>query len=107
MVLDLMHSLPPEAQDDLLRVIEVAGASLPMEALFADLGGDPTSVVSDAASEQALRCAAFTTFAHLSRMVKSEKGVLDMMKVAEPFRSNWERTEQILREDCNGKWQHE
>ena len=40
MVLDLLSRLPPEVRGDLLRVIEVTGASLPMDALFADLGGD-------------------------------------------------------------------
>ncbi len=107
MILDLMSRLRPEARGDLLRVIEVAGASLPMDALFADLGGDSSSVVGDATSEQALRYAAVTTFAHLSRTVKSLDDVLTMMRVAEPFRSNWERTEQILKEDPNGKWLHE
>ena len=105
MVLDLLSRLPPEARGDLLRVIEVAGASLPMDALFADLGGDTTSVVGSAASEQALRYAAVTTFAHLSRTVKSIEDVLTMMRVAEPFRSNWERTEHILREDSNEEMQ--
>ena len=103
MILDLLSRLPPEARGDLLRVIEVAGASLPMDALFADLGGDSSEVVGDGTSEQALRYAAVTTFAHLSRTVKSMEDVLTMMKVAEPFRSNWERTEQILRVDSNGK----
>ena len=107
MILDLLSRLPPEARGDLLRVIEVAGASLPMDALFADLGGDSSSVVGDGTSEQALRYAAVTTFVHLSRTVKSVEDVLTMMRVAEPFRSNWERTEQILRDDTNGKWQHE
>ena len=107
MVLDLLSRLPPETRGDLLRVIEVAGSSLPMDALFADLGGDSASVVGDGTSEQALRYAAVTTFAHLSRTGKSVEDVLTMMRVAEPFRSNWERTEQILREDSNGMWQHE
>ena len=48
-------------------MIEVAGASLPMDALFADLGGDSASVVGDGTSEQALRYAAVTTFAHLQQ----------------------------------------
>ena len=107
MLLDLLSRLSPEARGDLLRVIEVAGASLPMDALLADLGGDATSVVGDATSEQALRYAAVTSFAHLSRTVKSMEDVLTMMRVAEPFRSNWERTEQILSEERDGKWQHE
>ena len=103
MFLDLLSKLTPEARGDLLRVIEVTGASLPMEALFADLGGDTTSVVGDATSEQALRYAAVTTFAHLSRTMKSTEDVLTMMRVAEPFRSNWERTEQILSDERNGR----
>lgn len=105
MVLDLLSRLPPEARGDLLRVIEVAGASLPMDALFADLGGDTASVVGAATSEQALRYAAVTTFDHLSKTVKSVEDVLTMMRVAEPFRSNWEHTEHILRENRNGEWQ--
>ncbi len=101
MVLDLLSRLPPEARGDLRRVIEVAGASLPMDALFSDLGGDVDSVVGSATSEQALRYAAVTTFTHLSKRMKSIEDVLTMMRVAEPFRSNWERTEHILKEDCN------
>ena len=101
MVLDLLSRLPPEARGDLLRVIEVAGTSLPMDALFADLGGDAESVVGDATSEQALRYAALATFGHLRRTARSIEDVLTMMRVAEPFRSNWERTEQIIREDFN------
>ena len=46
MIVDLLTRLPPELRGDFLRVVEVAGASLPMDALFADLGGDRTSVVS-------------------------------------------------------------
>ncbi len=99
MVLDLLSKLPPEVRGNLLRVIEVAGASLPMDALFADLGGAPGSVVCDGTSEQALRYAVVTTFAHLNATGRSVEDVLAMMKVAEPFRSNWERTEQILREE--------
>ena len=107
MILDLLSRLPPEARGDLMRVIEVAGASLPTDALFADLAGDTMSVIGSAASEQALRYAAVTTCAHLSKTVKSTEDVLTMMRVAEPFLSNWERTENILREYRNGKWQDE
>ena len=101
MVLDLLSRLSPEARGDLLRVIEVAGASLPMDALFADLGGDGESVVGNATSEQALRYATLATFGHLRRTAGSIEDVLTMMRVAEPFRSNWERTEEIIREDFN------
>ena len=105
MVLDLLCRLPPEARGDLLRVIEVAGASLPIDALFADLGGEVDSVVGNAASEEALRYATLTTFGHLRRTEKGTQEVLTMMRVAEPFRSNWERTEQIIMEDSNEEMQ--
>ena len=62
MIVDLLSRLPAEARGDLLRIIEVAGAALPMDALFADLGGDTGSVVGSATSEEALRYAALTTF---------------------------------------------
>ena len=105
MVLDLLSRLSPEARGDLKRVIEVAGASLPMDALFADLGGDVDSVVGSATSEQALRYAALATFGHLRRTARSIEDVLTMMRAAEPFRSNWERTEQIVAECSNGEMQ--
>ena len=96
MVLDFLSRLPPPAQENFLRVIEVAGASLPMDALFADLGGDVASVVDSETSEQALRYAALTTFAHLRKTVASDEDAFTLMRVAEPFRSNWKRTEQII-----------
>ena len=96
MVVDLLSKLPAEARGDFLKIIEVAGASLPMDALFADLGGDMDSVVSSAASEEALRYAAATTFNHLLKTARTRDDVLTIMRVAEPFRSNWERTAQIL-----------
>ena len=57
LVVDLLARLPAETRGDFLRIIEVAGASLPMDALFADLGGDMESVVSSATSEETLRYA--------------------------------------------------
>lgn len=99
MVLDFLSRLPPPIQDDFLRVIEVAGASLPMDALFADLGGDVDSSVDGETSDEALRYAAITTFAYLRKVAGSAEDALTMMRVAEPFSSNWVRTEQIIRGD--------
>ena len=96
MVVDFLSKLPAEVRGDFLKIIEVAGASLPMDALFADLGGDMDSVVNGAASVEALRYAAVTTFNHLLKTARSKDDVLTMMRVAEPFRSNWERTAAIL-----------
>ena len=65
MIVGLLSRLTAEARGDFLRIIEVAGTSLPLDALFADLGGGTDSVVGSATSEEALRYAALTTFDHL------------------------------------------
>ena len=107
MIVDLLSKLSPDLRGNFLRVLEIAGATLPLDALLADLGGDMDSVVENAASEQALRYAAITTFAHLRRTANSTEDVLTMMRVAEPFRSHWKRTEQILKEDCDEELQYD
>ena len=96
MVVDLQSRLPKETCADFLKTIEVAGASLPMDALLADLGGDSASLVFSNASEEALHYAAHTTFRHLLGIAGSRDRALEMMRVAEPFRSNWQLTIRIL-----------
>ncbi|MCY3576380.1 MAG: ATP-binding protein [bacterium] len=97
MVIELQSKLSPQSKFDFLRLIEVVGTSLPTDALFADLGGDMESNVRTATTDEALRYAALTTYEHLSNMNKELDEILTMMQVAEPFRSNWNRTEEILR----------
>ena len=92
----LMSKLPEESRHDLKKVIEIAGASLPLDALFADLGGDPQSLVNATTSLESLEYAALSTFDHLSLFLNSRQDVLDAMRVAEPFRSNWNKTAEIL-----------
>ena len=96
MVLALLSKLPSEVRSDLLRVVEVVGTALPIDALLADLGGGMDSVVSSSMSEEALCYAAFTTFTHLTEAGRSRDDALTIMHVAEPFRSNWDRTVHIL-----------
>ena len=98
MIRNLAASLPDEGRADFRRVIEIAGSSLPMDALFADLGGSAHSVVNGTTSQESLRYAALSTYAHLLSAVTSNQNVLDIMRVAEPFRSNWDQTLQILKE---------
>ena len=96
MILDLLLRLSPELRGDLQRLVDVAGASLPMDALFADLGSEGGSVVGTAIEEDSLRYATLTTFSHLVNFTGTRDMALDMMRVAEPFRNNWERTVQII-----------
>ena len=95
-IVSLLSQLPAETRGDFLKMIEVTGASLPLDALLADLGGDTGTVLGSSTSEEALRYATVTTFTHLLTSVESRKEALAMMQVAEPFRSNWERAVQII-----------
>ena len=93
----LLTRLTPDTRGDFLRVLELAAASLPTEALFADMGGSVTSVVPTASME-ALQYAVTTTFGHIVSMGQSRENAIEMMRSAEPFRSNWADTERILLE---------
>lgn len=96
MVIELKSKLSPQSSLDFLKLIEVVGTSLPTDTLFADLGGDVESNVGTATTDEALRYAALTTYEHLSNMNKGFEEILAIMQVAEPFRSNWNRTEEML-----------
>ena len=98
MIVDLLSRLPRESRGDLLRVIEVVGASLPMDALHADLGGDAESVAGGAASEGALHHVVLTTYAHLLGKLGTRDRVFEAMRGAYPFLSSWDRTVEIIEE---------
>ena len=90
--------LAPELQREFLSILELAAASLPMAALFADLGGDPTEVSANELSDEALsdlvRSAARTL--HSGGLERS--AVETMFANAEPFTSNVERARRMLDE---------
>ena len=102
MVLDLMDKLSPMECGDLRRILDIAGASLPLDALFADLGGDESSIVNNKISDETLRHVALTTFSHLMKTMHDRERVLEMMSAADPFSSNWARTIQIIETDRSG-----
>lgn len=95
---DFIAQLPENLKGDFFKVVEIAGASLPMDALFADLGGEPDKVTGNATSDETLRHAVNTTCKSLVESGISMNDIIEMMRVAEPFRSNWQRTEEILNE---------
>ena len=103
MIVELQSRLPPQDRSDLLRIVEIVGASLPMDSLFADLGGELGSTVGSATSEQSLRYVAQTTFNHLRNLGEADEDIVAMMKMAEPFRSNWERTAHFLMDQTIGE----
>jgi hypothetical protein len=100
---NIITRLPSELRRDFLHVLEMTAAALPMDALFADMGGEPDRVGGNVASDDTLRYAAFTTYRALLKSGILAEDVMAMMRVAEPFRSNWSRTEEILNEALIGE----
>lgn len=79
-------------------IIELLEATLPYDALFSDFGEGSENMAGAPASDETLRQ---TVAATVIRM--KDKGVLpgemaEMLKSGEPFRSNWGRTMEILKQ---------
>jgi hypothetical protein len=93
---DFIARLPKEMRNDFARVMEIAGSTLPMDALFADLGGEPDKVSGNATSDDTLSHATTTTYKLLSDSGIKREDIIEMLRLTEPFRSNWKRTEELL-----------
>lgn len=93
---DFMSRLPDELGRIFLRVIELAGSTLPMDALFADWGGAPEKVTENTPSDETLLHTVLTTAKCLRDAGVSQEIISDMLRLAEPFQSNWSRTEEML-----------
>ena len=93
---DFRSRIPDALRPDFMRVIELAASSLPLDALFADMGGNPDKVSGTAATDDMLRHALVTTYRQLILAGVTDRDIRIMVQAAEPFRSNWMRTEAIL-----------
>lgn len=95
-LMNFTYRLPDEMKTDFSRILELAGATLPMDALFADLGGAPEKVAGNMISDETLRYTLLTTMKNLQAAGIKQEVICNMLKVSEPFRSNWKRTEEII-----------
>lgn len=96
MVSEFASHLPEGVRADFLRVLEVAGSALPMDAFFADLGSAPNKVAGNATSDESLHQALRAAVKQLEEGKISLAEIKEMLQFVEPFRSNWERTEPLL-----------
>lgn len=93
-----LSRLSPKAKTEFNRVVEILGASLPVDAIFADLGEQPDQLSSSGISDEALAHVITRTVEKLLEGKIKPDEIRSMLKCAEPFRSNWERTEACLKE---------
>lgn len=96
-ILGAFHDdLPEHLREGFLRTLQAASAALPMDAMFADLASTPESVRGEEVGDDSLATMLETTIARLEDMGRSSEAILQILRVAEPFRSAWERTENLL-----------
>ncbi len=83
----------PNDIDAAMKVIE---SSLPLDAFLADLGDSPESVIATEISDDALTAAVREVTVYLGKADLSRDALIAVFQSAEPFRSNLDRSVQIL-----------
>jgi len=91
-----VESLPDQQRQQFRGIVEIIGASIPIDSLFADVSMWPAEVAGTAISSDALEHAVLTIFDRLHASGVGAKNIAEMLQVTEPFRSNWDRTQRIL-----------
>lgn len=93
---DFAESLPPELRRGFFNCIALVGASLPIEALHADMAGTAEQIVPDHVDEDTLTQAVKATLSVLLGARKDIKEIMSLMKDVDPFRSAWDDTQRII-----------
>jgi len=95
-LIEFMSHLSDDIKQDFLKIIEMTGAAIPIDALFADISGHPERVAGRPMSAEAQEHAVAATFRHLSQSGLANEDIIEMLRVTEPFRSSWEQTQQTI-----------
>lgn len=95
-IADFLEAIPENLRAAFNEVLELIGAAVPVDALFADLGSEPEKVTTSTISESSLAHAVQSTAGRLVQTGVEFDEVTAMLKVTEPFRSNWALTERML-----------
>ena len=97
-----VDDLSPDLQRRFQRIMTFVGSSLPLERMYADLNNDPYTVTTASISLEELTEWALSSYDYFMTINNMDlERALDVMKVSEPFKSNWERTENILGRERN------
>ena len=88
-LLDCETQLQGASLDSLNTVMQLIESTLPLDMLFADMGASPNTFDNQEITETALQHALNATFARLSEAGHSRDEIVEMLKFAEPFKSNW------------------
>lgn len=94
----LQDELGEEGRQRLRALLRLMETSLPIDSIFADKGGNPTSVVSGELTVEELGVVAADTYRHLNGGLESRnEPVMAMLQMMDPFRASWSAVEAILK----------
>lgn len=93
---DFLDRLPIELKPEFTRIMKLTGSTLPLDALLADLGGIPENVRGESITTEELKHSLLTVVGKLRDSGLSLDDITEMLRLSEPFRSNWEFTEELL-----------
>lgn len=98
---DFRNRLPDELRLGFNRVLEIAASSIPIDALFADISASPSHVSGADLEEETLKNVTETTFSALRSSGINPADAMEMMRVTEPFRDNWETVSGWLQQEVD------
>ncbi len=98
----LAGQLSPESGQDLMRLLSVVAAALPLQALMVDLGTSPEALTTLQLSDEDLRLALQATVKPLRGAGVDDSDIKQLLREIEPFRSSWERVAPLLAESLRG-----
>ena len=75
---------------DFRRLLKLVAASLPVEALFADVSGNPQAVTPARVDARSLAALARTAWRSLGASGLADHEIVDVLRSVEPFSSSWE-----------------
>jgi hypothetical protein len=95
---DFIKQLPENLCNAFHRILELTESALPLDTLFADIGNAPESVSVCETTDETIDYVINTTIKKLRDGGISWDDITEMMQVAEPFSSNWDYTQDVIKE---------
>ena len=93
-----LETLDDDQQRELERILALIGSTIPIDTLFADVSSHPANVKARNLGDNEFSDLVRNTFCALKSGDVSNREIRLMMSSAEPFRSNWEVTDKLIRE---------
>ena len=91
-----MKALDRSGEREFRRLIGLIVSTLPIDALFADIGEKPENVAGQTLDGDSFTEIVKSTYRALRKGGFSSDKAMSMMQSAEPFRSNWSRAEEMI-----------